>query len=67
MQSVYFAFPADWAILCSKNLQVDLTSFEDARDIRAGLKWDCLFVCLFVFYGISIFVGYLMLNPFLYK
>ena len=24
-------------------------------------------VCLFGFYGISTFVGYLMLNPFLYK
>ena len=27
----------------------------------------CFFVCLFVFYGISTFVGYLMSNPFLYK
>ena len=26
-----------------------------------------LFVCLFVFYGISTFVSYLMPNPFLYK
>ena len=25
------------------------------------------FVCLFGFYGISMFVGYLMPNPFLYK
>ena len=27
----------------------------------------CLFVCLFGFYVISNFVGYLMPNPFLYK
>ena len=27
----------------------------------------CLFVCLFVFYGISTFVDYLMPNQFLYK
>ena len=27
----------------------------------------CLFVCLFRFYGISTFVGYLMPNSFLYK
>ena len=27
----------------------------------------CLFVYLFVFYGISAFVGYLIPNPFLYK
>ena len=26
-----------------------------------------LFACLFVFYGISTFVGYLMLNTFLYE
>ena len=25
------------------------------------------FVCLFRFYGVSTFVGYLMLNPFLYN
>ena len=43
--------------------------------IRSGVKsfaifpyvlvWGaCLFLCLFVFYGKSIFVGYLMLSPF---
>ena len=33
---------------------------------NSGFK-TILNVCLFAFYGISIFVGYLMLNPFLYK
>ena len=27
-------------------------------------KFDCLFVCLFRFYGTLAFVGYLMPNPF---
>ena len=27
----------------------------------------CLFICLFGFYGISIFEGYLMPNPFVYN
>ena len=29
--------------------------------------FNCLFVFLFGFYGVSTFVGYLMPNPFLYK
>ena len=35
--------------------------------ILLNQKFVCLFVCLFGFYGISTFVGYLMPNPFLYK
>ena len=31
------------------------------------MKTNIFFVCLFGFYGISNFVGYLMPNPFLYK
>ena len=36
-------------------------------EVLSATEDRCLFVCLFGFYGISSFLGYLMPNPFLYK
>ena len=42
-------------------------SYETYIALSNLMLYNCkLFVCLFGFYGISTFVGYLMQNPFLY-
>ena len=56
-----------------KNQSFVYSQLNDQTDLFLTFQFSIsyLFVCLFVwlvgFYGVSTFVGYLMLNPFLYK
>ena len=46
---------------------IELPNKKSESSKKRKTTSTCLFVCLFVFGGISTFVGDLMQNPFLYK